>query len=760
MIRPSPIEGESIMGYLLRLTEENVFDTPFALMHMGKLLTVKDLVDNAKPISSGEIQLKSFSTLVGELEETIDTIIYPIVFPARILKVAIHDFNYNDVPANYIRFQRSRVCIDCLIEHYFYRYIWDLAPFTACPKHQTLLTDVCPQCNKQLSWARSHIHKCQCGYDLYGIPRTVIANPELKLSIHIAVKLHAKDLYTSEQKALLSKDELRMQIPDIINYLDMAELKNKKRARIKIRSDYDKMPNLLLHNHFLNLYDLTEIKPIDFTPLTKQTLNQTQAAQHLGVTDSTVKSMVGSMISCSDDGGFLYQDILDLKYKLAHAISYETLINRLNVSRFITDKIIANGLIKLMRGPNKDNFGDRLFDQRELTALFNRLSNKVVSDPIDAEKITLERYIKTRCVATARSVPEILTAVFSDKIKLTAFNPDAGLPTLEFDSQSLRNFTSPTEFILKDYLTVSDVCNKLNIYRDAVYRTLKTGLLPYVELDTGKSTKQKSIHIDDLKLFQEQYVFIKELAFKLNTTATNLADKLIDEGIYPVSGPSVDNNLIYIFNRPDLTSIDLASVANKNVYKSRTGRKTKAQQRLSPKSEFSHLTLLDADQVRTLLNSSIQKVSQLVKKNLLAEVNHNGSLGNKRFFDEIEIYRFLDTFKNNPELISIELAAIQLNESPKRFYNNWLKFRRLETVEDGLGNKYVPKNELAKIASFKCSAYSAADAAERLGVDRSHISNLKKLGKLTPISGPGVDVYGNFFYSIEDIEAFDDGEGW
>lgn len=760
MIRPSPIEGESIMGYLLRLAEENVFDTPFALMHMGKLLTVKDLVKNAKPISSGEIQLKSFSTFIGESEDTIDMIIYRIVIPASILKVAIHDFNYNDVPANYIRFQRSRLCIDCLKEHYYYRYIWDFAAFTACPKHKTLLTDVCPSCNKQLSWARSHIHKCQCTYDLYSSPGTVIPDSELKLSIHIAVKLFEKDLYTPEQKELLSYDELQMQIPDIIDHLNIAELENKKRARIKLRSDYDKMPNHLLHNHFLNLYGKTKIKLKAVVPFTNRTLSQRQAAQHLGITDSTIKSMVGTMISCSDDGRFLYQDVLNLKHKLTHAISYEILIKRLNVSRFITDKLISERLIKLMRGPNKDGFGDRLFDQRELTSLFSRLIAKVDSSYTGTETITLERYLKVRSVATSRPVHNILTAVFSDEIKLTAFNPDGGLPTLEFDSKSLSNFTSPTEFIIQDYLTVDDVCEKLDIYKDAIYRTLKTGLLPYVELNTGKSIKQKSIHVDDLTLFNQQFVFIKELASQLKTNATNLADKIIDEGILPVSGPSIDSNLVYIFHREDIDTLSLASIAHKKLYKSRAGRRTKEQHQLSPKSAFEHLTLLDADQAKDILDTSIQKISRLVKKGLIAAVDHRGLLGNKRFFEEKEIMRYLGVFQNNPNLISTEFAAKQLNESPTRFQNNWVKFKRLKIVEDGLDNKYVSKDELEKIAIFKQSAYSAADAAERLGVDRSYISNLKKLGKLTPISGPGVDDYGNFFYAKNDIEAQDDGEGW
>jgi hypothetical protein len=63
-----------------------------------------------------------------------------------------------------------RVCPQCLAEHGIAMAIWDLTLFVACPKHACLLIDTCPACATRISWKRSKIAICRCGFRLADAP--------------------------------------------------------------------------------------------------------------------------------------------------------------------------------------------------------------------------------------------------------------------------------------------------------------------------------------------------------------------------------------------------------------------------------------------------------------------------------------------------------------------------------------------------------------------------------------------------------------
>lgn len=56
-----------------------------------------------------------------------------------------------------------RVCVDCLKELGYCRMAWDYSITVACVRHRRVLTDVCPTCQRQVSWNRPGIAVCDCG---------------------------------------------------------------------------------------------------------------------------------------------------------------------------------------------------------------------------------------------------------------------------------------------------------------------------------------------------------------------------------------------------------------------------------------------------------------------------------------------------------------------------------------------------------------------------------------------------------------------
>jgi hypothetical protein len=64
-----------------------------------------------------------------------------------------------------VRISKAKICPGCLRQSNYLRKIWDLAAFTCCPEHGTLLIEECPTCGKDISWGRGKVSVCACGQD-------------------------------------------------------------------------------------------------------------------------------------------------------------------------------------------------------------------------------------------------------------------------------------------------------------------------------------------------------------------------------------------------------------------------------------------------------------------------------------------------------------------------------------------------------------------------------------------------------------------
>ncbi len=88
--------------------------------------------------------------------------------------------------------RKPRFCPCCLTESAYWRANWDLVFTVACEKHDLLLLDQCPQCRKPLSWDRSHITKCDCGYDLRQADTEKAPKAAVQLAREIEFRLTTK----------------------------------------------------------------------------------------------------------------------------------------------------------------------------------------------------------------------------------------------------------------------------------------------------------------------------------------------------------------------------------------------------------------------------------------------------------------------------------------------------------------------------------------------------------------------------------------
>lgn len=170
-LRDTVRPGESGQGYVLRMATDNgLRGLPFVKSGLGRSRFHTLDADDASRLS------KWFGAPEGELAEAL----------GRISRNAAHDgFSYagQEIGRSYfLNRGRPRVCPQCLTQHGFCRSEWDFVLIVACPRHDCLLEDRCPVCDRALDWNRPSLTACQCYSDIRSWKAQSVLPPALELA--------------------------------------------------------------------------------------------------------------------------------------------------------------------------------------------------------------------------------------------------------------------------------------------------------------------------------------------------------------------------------------------------------------------------------------------------------------------------------------------------------------------------------------------------------------------------------------------------
>jgi hypothetical protein len=161
--RDNPKPDESLVSYILRLTIMNGYATPAWIMRsIG--LDGDQLCHGFTFLFKPPSDLKLLSEATGVSISTLASLKYA---PTGMFgAIPLFSFFGSSLPRSVIRPVRPKVCPRCLRQAGYYRRIWDSVFVTACPEHECLLIDECPNCGWKFSWTLSDLSGiCRCDYD-------------------------------------------------------------------------------------------------------------------------------------------------------------------------------------------------------------------------------------------------------------------------------------------------------------------------------------------------------------------------------------------------------------------------------------------------------------------------------------------------------------------------------------------------------------------------------------------------------------------
>lgn len=152
---PLPFATESLIGFVLRVSEHNGYDTPWHLLRLAG-------IDQGKMQTAG-FPLERFASIIGQ---NVDSLL-PLAYQtgedsSHHFKILGHNLGKSLKNAP-LRLRKPAFCPRCVEAQGYIDAFWDLSAAVACPQHRCLALQHCPKCCNAIRWYRPGLLTCSCG---------------------------------------------------------------------------------------------------------------------------------------------------------------------------------------------------------------------------------------------------------------------------------------------------------------------------------------------------------------------------------------------------------------------------------------------------------------------------------------------------------------------------------------------------------------------------------------------------------------------
>ena len=166
---PAPFPTESLLGYILRLSEENGYMTPWSLLLLAQ-------IRQHEARSSG-MKVAKLAQVCNRPQTELQSISYR--WPGDRLRSS-RLLGHLLTPWELV-VTRPKLCPECVAEKGFIEAHFDLALMTGCSVHRRSLLCRCPGCMNPLRWFRPGLLECRCGTSLRNASLPAISEAEADL---------------------------------------------------------------------------------------------------------------------------------------------------------------------------------------------------------------------------------------------------------------------------------------------------------------------------------------------------------------------------------------------------------------------------------------------------------------------------------------------------------------------------------------------------------------------------------------------------
>lgn len=150
-LHPAPYPTESLIGYVLRLSETNGYASPWNLYQLAGM--------RQNETRTTGIRVEKLAMIANHSSPQLEKLAFsPSTAHPRWARLLGHPI----VPTD-IEITKPKLCPQCVTEKGFVEAHWHLEIMVACPVHRCMALSACPKCGNALSWFRPGLLECKCG---------------------------------------------------------------------------------------------------------------------------------------------------------------------------------------------------------------------------------------------------------------------------------------------------------------------------------------------------------------------------------------------------------------------------------------------------------------------------------------------------------------------------------------------------------------------------------------------------------------------
>lgn len=611
---PAPYENEHIMGYILRLTQSNFYDSISWITALTNIYS--DNLGNSIPsITFGRIDISRLSKITGTPINILNSMYHKSEGDMKDYKCNFYGFFISQF---LIKPQSPKLCPKCLSEDAYIRKHWDLAAYTACSKHKVNLISYCPNCRKKISWFRRNVCECSCGFAFRESNLSYLDEVEIKFSRHIEnlifnkptktdYPLSSLDLHhflcciyfiagqfvnkgdtTGKYLSSLAPEKLHpllIKSYDVFeyfpkNFYKFLDWKKSQTNNIKLQTGILKSFGSLHLQLYKSMIDSTydfireafecylseqwdggylsnkcsRIQSIQ--PQSKMYASKTFASDFLNVKTESIDELVrqgklkGKVQSMGKNRLFRINmsSLQELKQQFNSLLSSIEVGERLGIDRHVVAELAKSKCLEAYRGPNIDYYSRWQFTEESINNLINSIRNQITNMNNQASLLSFHEAV-TKLSIIGYDTSKFVLEILSDNLHPVYENNNPGLTRFVFSDKELSDFIKKYMIaIRRGYYTATEVAKLLQVKDEALLKWINQGLLTNANLVSNCWM----IPYESVERFKNDYILSAPLARELRTSPRYLVQKLIEQGIIPISGPSIDGGRQYIFKRIDL----------------------------------------------------------------------------------------------------------------------------------------------------------------------------------------------------------------
>ena len=301
----------------------------------------------------------------------------------------------------------------------------------------------------------------------------------------------------------------------------------------------------------------------------------------------------------------------------------------LGIGRIAVVSLVKSECLTAIQGPAATKQLEWKFEVAEVERLLQSVEAKITKgEPhCGVPNVTFHKAIQ-KLSKVGMEVGAFIKLILEGKIIPRAKGDGTGLALMLFDADEIDLF-SKTEAVERraGKHTLQETAKLLRTSNDETAFLVKQGLL-IPEKAAGGRGFTWSITREEIDRFNATYCTVGHLVDVFCTSPKGLSDRLMANGIMPVTGPKIDGGIIYFFKKADLETVQPADILPKP--------KDSIIQKMNEKGLVSTRQLADST------GFTVSTIKQIVfKGEITPAVTHQPQEGrNTWFFSEEQVEQF------------------------------------------------------------------------------------------------------------------------